>query len=455
MMSSLFRFSPPDSKLAPPAQRQRRARGLPLAAAFLAALALPISGCKITESISQQFESRDAASAEAAPAAVENQPEPEATEPAQAASRQTVRSTQRMLTALGYDPGVADGIEGPRTADAVRHYQSDYNLPPDGRVSMSLHKHIQATLDRVGTANRNRGESPDSQAKPAASASAERPRSSDPARYELGNAIYEPGDAFAYSNDLVETVERIDGEMIEWQSNQGERFTAYRNFVLPRVNRTSDSETVDASFNAAPDTLWPLAQGTEASFTVTSVVSAAHQDGARLESVRQWSCAVAGKETVKVPAGKFDAVMVTCKATGPSPEDRMQRTWYYAPEIGHYVRVEFSAGASAKTSRDLVAIRPGTRDWPPAARAGLARALQHALEQVPKGESVVWESSSADFLITITPTTPLQKDEKYCRTYQQVRSGAGRDRVYPGLACREPSGKWKVPGLDSEVVARN
>ncbi len=436
-------------------RRPRRPHGLLQGAAVLAAVALLMSGCKITESISQRFESRDAAPAEAAPA-VENQPEAETAGPAKAASRQTVRSTQRMLSALGYNPGVADGIEGPRTADAVRHYQRDQGLSPDGRVSVSLHKHIQATLDRKVASKRDRAEKPDSQAKPAAEASDDRPGSSDVAGYELSDATYEPGDAFAYSNDLVETVERVEGEKIEWQSNQSERFTAYRNFILPRVNRTSDSETVDASFNAGPETLWPLTEGAEASFTVTSVVSAAHQDGARLESVRQWSCTVEGKETVKVPAGKFDAIKVTCKSTGSSPEDRMQRTWYYAPKIGHYVRVdESSPGASAKSSRELVAIRPGARDWPPAARAGLARALQHALEQVPKDESVVWESSSADFLITIVPTTQLQEDEKYCRTYLQIRSGAGRDRVYPGLACREPSGKWQVPGLDTEIVAKN
>lgn len=39
---------------------------------------------------------------------------------------------QRLLGALGYDPGQADGVLGPRTQRAIEAYQRSYNLPATG-----------------------------------------------------------------------------------------------------------------------------------------------------------------------------------------------------------------------------------------------------------------------------------------------------------------------------------
>ena len=44
----------------------------------------------------------------------------------------TVRKLQLLLTALGYDPGGADGIPGKRTEGAVREFQREYGLEADG-----------------------------------------------------------------------------------------------------------------------------------------------------------------------------------------------------------------------------------------------------------------------------------------------------------------------------------
>ena len=44
----------------------------------------------------------------------------------------TVRKLQLLLTALGYDPGGADGIPGKRTGAAVREFQREYGLEADG-----------------------------------------------------------------------------------------------------------------------------------------------------------------------------------------------------------------------------------------------------------------------------------------------------------------------------------
>ena len=56
-----------------------------------------------------------------------------------------VESVQRRLTELGYEPGPADGLMGPRTRDAVRALQRDRGLPRSGRID-------DATLEALGLA---------------------------------------------------------------------------------------------------------------------------------------------------------------------------------------------------------------------------------------------------------------------------------------------------------------
>ena len=46
----------------------------------------------------------------------------------------TVREAQQLLVDKGYDPGVVDGISGPRTANALRQFQRDEGLVGTGRL---------------------------------------------------------------------------------------------------------------------------------------------------------------------------------------------------------------------------------------------------------------------------------------------------------------------------------
>lgn len=55
-----------------------------------------------------------------------------------AASARQVREVQGRLAALGYDPGPADGVAGPRTRGAIRAFQADHGLPVTGEPSAAL-----------------------------------------------------------------------------------------------------------------------------------------------------------------------------------------------------------------------------------------------------------------------------------------------------------------------------
>jgi membrane-bound lytic murein transglycosylase B len=58
-------------------------------------------------------------------------------------NREQAIQAQQALTLLGYDPGPADGVAGSRTRTAIRSFQTDAGLPPDGHLSVPLWEHLQ------------------------------------------------------------------------------------------------------------------------------------------------------------------------------------------------------------------------------------------------------------------------------------------------------------------------
>ena len=55
-------------------------------------------------------------------------------------------TAQELLNALGFSAGPADGLMGPRTADAIRQFQSRAGLSATGRVTSELIATLEAAL---------------------------------------------------------------------------------------------------------------------------------------------------------------------------------------------------------------------------------------------------------------------------------------------------------------------
>ncbi len=64
----------------------------------------------------------------------------------QFSNRDLIRFIQDALTRLRYDPGPIDGKVGSRTVSAIKAYQHDYSLDPDGRPSLDLLRHLRDKL---------------------------------------------------------------------------------------------------------------------------------------------------------------------------------------------------------------------------------------------------------------------------------------------------------------------
>lgn len=62
------------------------------------------------------------------------------------ANKPAVSRVQSALDDLGYEPGPADGVMGPRTSNAIRSYQANHALPIDGQPTAKLARHIEAQM---------------------------------------------------------------------------------------------------------------------------------------------------------------------------------------------------------------------------------------------------------------------------------------------------------------------
>lgn len=353
--------------------------------------------------------------------------------------RDMIRQTQRLLASLGYQPGAADGIEGPKTRAAISKFQADHGFLADGKVSRSLVDRLEVSLG--DQADRHRQERAKTR------------------QVALARALpeYPMGSTYVYSDGRAETVIGTEGEKVHWRSQAGAAFTSYRNFALPWASWSSDTGSGRRILNVSPAALWPLEEGKEISFSARTQVIPSTPPRQATETAEAWQCRVEGKQRISVVAGTFDTIKVACSRTMQDAQPRLTRVWYYAPQVGHYVRFnDIYDVMELDRHVELVAIRPSSRDWPPVARAGLGWALQHALEDGRSGKETVWTSSGVATRVTIKPTAEFKRfDGRTCRTFLQTWWAGGGERHYPGTACRDSLGNWRIPGLEDSAGVSN
>ncbi len=355
-------------------------------------------------------------------------------------TRETIKSAQRMLAARGYDPGPADGYPGRKTAAAIRDYQTRAGLPVDGKVSLILLEHLNAS----------------------AGISARDAPYAGPGDVVIGyqrdefEPAYEVSDTFAYSDGRVETVLRVGSDRVWWRSRTGDSQTTHRNFILPRIAWQTEAGSGEATVDMNAGDAWPSGPRRAVTFGVTVLWTPADAPDAASELTERWRCRRRGGERIAVAAGTFETIPVVCKRSNPRPGAWHTRVWYYAPAVRHYVRRDdLLDGVDGVRRVELVAIRPGGHDWPPAVRAGLEQRVQDMLENGTIGTETRWRSTAVGEAFVVKVTGQLEgPDGVPCRTLVLVRSQTPEARAYPAVACRgRDSESWRVPVLDQDKGA--
>ena len=399
---------------------------------------------KIAERVSSQ-------TIDAAPVTAQTPtPDPEPAFVPAGPTREEVKAVQSDLVELGYNPGEPDGVAGPLTTEAIKAYQKDAGLEPDGRITQIL------IFDLAAAPRPEKPAAPETTETAETTETTEIPepmQDPDPevelavippvAAVHVENAgippLYNPGDAYIWSNGRVETVIRVAGSKLFWRVDNGVRFTADRNFLVPPSSWAGPAGGGESDAHLGAGKFWPLKTSSPVTFEV--------DENGQLQS---WHCRATGTEHMVVPAGQFDVATLTCDRNRAPPGEWVRRIWYYAPAVRHYVARTDVMPSGSRISKKLMGIRPGAEEWPPAVRAGLDRAIQEALGGLPAGNESLWSSTMVKDEFVIRPGPEFKSDEgQRCRTFELQTQSAGVSRVYPALACMSGEDrKWRIQGGD-------
>ena len=171
---------------------------------------------------------------------------------------------------------------------------------------------------------------------------------------------YRPGDIFVYSNGtpnaVTRRVVRVRGDTVDWVTETGYAFTEYRNFLMPQLAWDGKSSSGRMVNSVDSNLLWPLAYKNEAALTAiyertdkaTKVIST---------RVENWSCKVNRARPVSVPAGTFNAYKVICDRKSDAGKRTRRHIWYYAPDVGHYVKRVKDYGKREDQVLELVSVK--------------------------------------------------------------------------------------------------
>jgi hypothetical protein len=270
--------------------------------------------------------------------------------------------------------------------------------------------------------------------------------------------VYQKGMTFIYSDGSWETVTATGPKTVAWRDDRGKISRGSPDFTYRRAEWQIDGRNGFREFNPRSDllmqsraTLWPLQAGNVVTYTET--VTRVNREGVMQSSQKQWACQVTGTETVSVMAGEFDTWQINCNrysiSSKKNRKSRMReaRTWYYAPQIDHWVMNTITYYYNRAPRRlELMAILPPANELSVKTRRHMNSSFQHALEFNASGKASVWSISDTNISgRTIPVSTFKMTDGTYCRRYAQTLFLSNDRKTYYGMACRDTKGKWSVP----------
>lgn len=160
------------------------------------------------------------------------------------------------------------------------------------------------------------------------------------------------GDTWAYSDGYGLTVSEAVGNMgILLRTDRSGDWVKRRGlFKVDSMSHGVRRQVVFRSPN--PAELFPLAENKRVSFIREYL-----KDGDLRVHKTSWE--VDGRETIEVPAGVFDCWVLVWKTRSTTSRWRGYEKWWYSPDVGNFVRMEYRYGRLPPSSRVLVRFERG------------------------------------------------------------------------------------------------
>jgi 17 kDa outer membrane surface antigen len=260
---------------------------------------------------------------------------------------------------------------------------------------------------------------------------------------------YGVGDSYKFSDGATDSVVAIDRDTVRWRGTSDNYITS-RDVLLPRLAWADASVQGERQIGAAAPLLFPLRPGKSVVFGATRTVKPL--TGGIPVTVREnWRCDIPGTARIETPAGAFNTWRVDCSMTEPSGapgSSVVQRSLYYAPDIGFYVRREERTGADPVRQVELIDYTSAEPSLPDSAlRLRVAR-IQQALEHTMSGDAVSWHDPRTGDDGDVLPVKTVKSSQYgWCRDFAEHIRAAGRAYNLEGTGCRNPSGIWDIVEL--------
>ncbi|MBF0611959.1 MAG: hypothetical protein G8345_03315 [Magnetococcales bacterium] len=171
---------------------------------------------------------------------------------------------------------------------------------------------------------------------------------------ETGVPEYKVGDRWEYSDGYGLEVTKVEAG--GWTTmNHLDKSTVLSNDWIQRrgiftENRKTGNEMRQVVFRSRfpEQDLFPLAIGKQSRYKREYLVN-----GKDLRE-HQTSWKVVGRDTIEVPAGKFEVWILDYETQSITTDWYGRERWYYSPQVKNYVRMEYQYGKAPPSSRVLM-----------------------------------------------------------------------------------------------------
>lgn len=165
----------------------------------------------------------------------------------------------------------------------------------------------------------------------------------------LSKPQWKVGDRWTYSDGYGMQVSEVNGDLARFQrtDDSGQWFVNRGLFRERTKSRKAQRDVVFRSDN--PDRLYGMPLGEPVVF-----IREYTNNGELVRHSTSW--VAEGRETISVPAGTFDTIVLVMRTRSLTGNWTGYERWWYSPAARNYVRLEYKYGEAPESARVLTAL---------------------------------------------------------------------------------------------------